>query len=126
MSKNAINWFDLPAADFDRAVKFYSAILGTEIKVGEHMGQKLGFFPCEGPLGQSVGGDLVPPGMGPKPSATGTCVYLNCEGKLDEVLGRVEPSGGKIMRPKMSIGEPGWIAMIQDTEGNTIGLHSSK
>ena len=122
MTKNAINWFDVPTADFDRAVKFYSTILGVEIKVSEHMGQKLGFFPCEGP-NEKVGGDLVPPGWG-KPSATGTCVYLNCEGKLDEVIGRVEPSGGKIVRPKMSIGEHGWIAMIQDTEGNTIGLHS--
>jgi hypothetical protein len=126
MSKNAISWFDVPTADFDRAVKFYSTILGTEIRLGEHMGQTLAFFPCEGPLEEAVGGALVPPGMGREPSAGGTCVFLDCEGKLDDVISRVEPSGGKIVQPKMSIGEPGWIAIIQDSEGNTIGLHSSK
>lgn len=120
--KSAINWFDIPTADFDRAVKFYSKILAQEIRVGEHMGSKLGFFPSEGREG--VGGDLVPPNPHSAPSATGTRVYLNCEGRLDAVLSRVEAAGGKIINPKFSIGEPGWIAIIADTEGNTVGLHS--
>ena len=120
---NVITWFDIPTADFERAVKFYSDILGEEVRVGEHMGQKLGFFPMESHEG--VGGDLVPPGMGQKPSPDGTRVYLSCEGKLDEVLSRVEGAGGKILQPKFSIGEPGWIAVIMDSEGNTVGLHSS-
>lgn len=122
--KNAITWFDIPTSDFDRAVKFYSKILGEEVKVSEHMGVKLGFFPMEGMEG--VGGDLVPPSEGRKPSADGVRVYLSCEGKLDAVLGRVEKAGGKILQPKFNIGEPGWIAIIRDTEGNTVGLHSSK
>ena len=78
---NVITWFDIPTADFDRAVKFYSDILGREVRVSEHLGQKLGFFPMEGREG--VGGDLVPPGLGHKPSADGARIYLSCEGKLD-------------------------------------------
>lgn len=123
--RNVITWFDLPTADFDRAVKFYSDILGTPINVGDHMGQKLGFFPMEEKEGV-VGGALIPSGMGLKPSSEGTRVYLNCEGKLDEMLSRVEGAGGKIIKPKFHIGEPGWIAIIQDSEGNTVVLHSSK
>jgi predicted enzyme related to lactoylglutathione lyase len=120
--KSAIVWFDIPTVDFDRAVAFYSAILGEPIKVTEHMGQKLGLFPMD-PNGE-VAGDLVPPSEWNVPSATGTRVYLNCEGKLDDVLGRVEPAGGKIASPKFSIGEHGWVAFIIDTEGNMVGLHS--
>lgn len=118
---NVITWFDIPTADFDRAVKFYSTILGAEIKLNDHMGQKLGFFPMDG---DGVGGDLMPPGKGQFPSATGTRVFLNCDGKLDEVISRVQAAGGHVLQDKFSIGEPGWVAMISDTEGNTVGLHS--
>ena len=122
--KDAISWFDIPSENFDRAVKFYSTILGKEIRIDTFMGQKLGFFPMEGKEG--VGGDLVPPGLGNKPSANGTRVYLNCEGSLDAVIARVEKAGGKIVTPKTQIGEMGWIALITDSEGNTVGLYSFK
>jgi predicted enzyme related to lactoylglutathione lyase len=120
--KNAINWFDIPSADFDRAVKFYSEILGEEVRVDDSMGQKLGFFPMD--RDGDVGGDIVPPNPNNKPSSFGTRVYLNCEGRLDDVLSRVTAAGGKIVEPKFNIGEPGWIAFIEDTEGNVVGLHS--
>ncbi len=121
---NVVSWFDIPTEDFDRAVRFYSAILGKEIRVETFMGQKLGFFPMEGREG--VGGDIVPPGMGNKPCSHGTRVYLSCEGVLDEVIARVEKAGGKITMPKTALGPAGWIAMIVDTEGNGVGLHSFK
>ena len=68
----------------------------------------------------------MPPGLGAKPYANGTRVYLSCQGIIDEVIGRVEKSGGKIVTPKTKIGDMGWIAMIMDTEGNSVGLHSFK
>jgi uncharacterized protein len=121
--KNAIIWFDIPTEDFDRAVKFYSDILGQEIRVDTFMGQKLGFFPMDGLEG--VGGALVLPRWA-KPCANGTRVYLSCQGIIDDVIGRVEKSGGKIIAPKFELGDRGWIAIIMDTEGNTVGLHSFK
>ncbi len=122
--EDAITWFDIPTADFDRAVKFYSDILGMPIRVDSIMGQKLGFFPMDGPTG--VGGDLVPPGMGNSPCGNGTRVYLSCQGIIDQVIGRVEKAGGKIVVPKFHLEGAGFIAMIMDTEGNTVGLHSFK
>ncbi len=118
---NVITWFEIPTSDFDRAVKFYSTILGKEIDVNDRMGQTRGVFPKDG---EGAGGDLIPPGNGQYPSATGTRVSLNCEGILDEVIGRVEAAGGHVLQPKMSLGEPGWVAVISDSEGNTVGLHS--
>ena len=121
---DAITWFDVPTEDFDRAVRFYSEILGREIRVDTFEGQKLGFFPMDGREG--VGGDLIPPVPEYKPCANGTRVYLNCNGVIDEVLGRVEKAGGKIKMAKFRMGDVGFIAMITDSEGNTIGLHSLK
>jgi uncharacterized protein len=122
---NVVVWFDVPTENFDRAVKFYSDILGTPIKVDTFAGQKLGFFPMEG---EGSGGDIVPPDPGYKPSSQGTRVYLNCGDKLDEVAGRVAKAGGKILQPKFPIGDGtmGYIVMIADTEGNHVGLHGSK
>jgi uncharacterized protein len=121
-STNIVVWFDIPTDNFDRAVKFYSDILGTPIKVDTFMGQKLGFFPME----PGSGGDIVPPNPNHKPSSQGTRIYLNCADKLDEVASRVAKAGGKILQPKFAIGENmGYIVMIADSEGNHVGLHGS-
>jgi predicted enzyme related to lactoylglutathione lyase len=60
-----------------------------------------------------------------KPSADGTIVYFECEDAGIE-SGRVEQAGGKLLFPKMSIGEFGFISQCIDTEGNRIGFHSHK
>ena len=60
-----------------------------------------------------------------KPGTDGPIVYLNDEGVIDDVLGRVEAAGGQVTREQMSIGDFGNIALFQDTEGNVVGLHSN-
>jgi uncharacterized protein len=121
--RNAIEWFDIPSHDFERALKFYSTILGEELKVINYEGQKLAMFPMD--EDGNVGGDLVPPSEEFVPSKQGTRVYLNCDGKLDEVIARIESSGGRIIKPKFSIPDAD-IVIIEDTEGNTVGLSSMK
>ena len=63
---------------------------------------------------------------GEVPSREGTLVYLNTHGEaaLAEVLARVVPAGGRVMMPKTSIGPQGFIAVIEDTEHNRVGLHA--
>ena len=117
----AIVWFEIPTLDFERAVKFYSDILGTPVRVQEYMGHTLGILTIDG---ESIG-EITPPTPDQTPSPNGTRLYLTCEGRLDEVAGRVEGAGGKIVQPKRSIGDPGWIVLIGDTEGNVVGLHSA-
>lgn len=122
--QNAINWFEIPAADFDRAVTFYSTVLGTEIQKAEFMGEPQAFFPMDQ---MSVGGAIVKSDR-LTPSMTGTLVYLNLGTveNLEQALGRVESSGGKLLMPKTDIGDPGFIGIIQDSEGNGIGLHAPR
>lgn len=122
--QNAINWFEIPAADFDRAVAFYSTILATELQKEEFMGEPQAFFPMDR---TSVGGAIVKSDR-LTPSMTGTLIYLNLGTveNLEQALARVESSGGKLLMPKTDIGDPGFVGIIQDSEGNGIGLHALK
>ncbi|CAN1213301.1 VOC domain-containing protein [Tumidithrix helvetica PCC 7403] len=121
---NAINWFEIPATDFDRAVTFYSNVLATEIQKAEFMGEPQAFFPCDrvGAGGAIVKSERL------TPSSMGTLIYLNLGTveSLEQALARVESSEGKILLTMTDIGDPGFIGVIQDTEGNSIGLHAPK
>ncbi len=119
---NAINWFEIPATDFDRACDFYSKIYEGEVQKTEpHPGMKMGFLP--GMAEGSVGGAVVQ-GEGYEPSDKGAVVYLNGGDDLSVPLKKVEEAGLKILIPKTSIGENGFYAQFIDTEGNRIALHS--
>ncbi len=119
---NVFNWIEIPAADLDRAVKFYNTILNDTCRVEDFMGMKMAILPMGGEK-EGAGGALVE-ADGFKPSTEGTLAYLNSGHDLSTVLSRVEGAGGKIIMPKTSIGEPGYIALIIDCEGNKVGLHS--
>lgn len=119
--KNAINWFEIPVTDFERAKDFYSKILGAEIEVMPHPEYKYGMLPAD--MQNGVGGGIVQ-GEGFEPSAKGSLIYLNGGDDLSGPLSRVEEAGGKIVLPKTSIGPNGFMAHFIDTEGNKIALHS--
>ncbi len=117
---NAINWFELPATDFDRAVGFYSKVIGADLQKMEGDGAVMAFFPAKD---NGVGGCVVH-GNGAKPNAEGTMVYLNGGEDLAVPLGRVEEAGGKVVMPKTDIGEFGFMAVFMDSEGNKVAFHS--
>ncbi len=118
-----ITWFEIPARDFPRAVRFYSAILKVELKQEEIHGTKMGFLPTDR---KNVTGAIVS-GKDYEPSASGVLVYLNGGSDLSVVLNRVEKAGGKILVPKTQISpEAGYFALFLDTEGNKVGLQSEK
>lgn len=122
--KNAINWFEIPVLDYERAKKFYSTILDLEI-TDYHMPEKnmkYGMFPYDMENG-GVGGAIVEMAE-MKPSTDGSTVYLNGGEDLNVALNKVEAAGGKIFMPKMDIDENGFIAQFLDTEGNRVALHS--
>jgi uncharacterized protein len=120
--KNTINWFELPVVDFDRGKKFYESILDVKIEDSMMGPWRMGFFPMDG--NQGVGGALVH-GEGYEPSDKGAVVYLNADGVIDAVIGRIEKAGGKVVMPRTNVTpEIGDIAMFIDTEGNKVALHT--
>lgn len=119
---NAINWFEIPVTNFERARKFYSTILNTEIPEMELGPDRLGMLTSNG----GVGGAIV---QGPDyiVSQRGCLIYLNGGEDLSVVLDRVEAAGGRIEREKTPVSEVqnlGYHAIFLDSEGNRIGLHS--
>jgi len=122
--KNAISWFEIPASDLNRAVKFYETIFDVKLNPLDLPNIKMRMFPLEDMMG--VGGAVVDSGGFHKPSATdGPLIYLNGNPDVQKVLEKVEGAGGKIMVPKTEISpEYGYMAVFIDTEGNRIGLHS--
>ena len=122
MTTNAINWFEIPVKDFDRAKVFYGKILDSNISEMEMGPFKMGFLPYDQTNG--VGGAIVQ-GEGYEPTTKGAKIYLNGGDDLNVVLNRVETAGGKIILPKTEITpEFGFYATFEDTEGNHISLHS--
>jgi predicted enzyme related to lactoylglutathione lyase len=119
---NALNWFEIPVTDLDRAARFYERALDVRLKREVFGDMHLAVFPY---AGQSVGGALAVDKRR-KPSTDGALVYLNAAGQLDAVLGRIPEAGGSILVQKTDIGDPGFIALVRDTEGNVVGFHSPR
>lgn len=123
MSHNPVGWFEIYVQDAARAKAFYESVFQAPLqKLNSPQIEMWGFPMSAGATGSS--GALVrAPGL---PSGgNSTLVYFSCEDCAVEEA-RVEPAGGRIKRPKMSIGEYGFVTLAVDTEGNMIGLHSRK
>jgi uncharacterized protein len=122
---NALNWFEIPVSDFERAKKFYETIFDYQMPENMMEDVRMGFFLYDFQNGK-VGGAICKSDMH-TPSQQGSLVYLNCQPDLQVVLSKVEKAGGKIIRQKTKISEEqnlGYWAMITDTEGNNVALHS--
>jgi predicted enzyme related to lactoylglutathione lyase len=126
MDKNAntLNWFELPAANITRAIKFYESVFDISMhEMGEMMGMKMAGFPAD-PMSGKVGGGIV---QGPMhtPSQDGAVVYLNANPSIQTIIDRIEAAGGKVIMPRTQISpEIGYMAFFVDTEGNRVGLHA--
>ena len=118
--QHAINWFEIPCEDLDRAATFYETLLGAPMQ-RETSVVPMAFFASDR---AGTGGTLVKRSF-QKPGRGGTMVYLNCDGDLDTVLARVPVAGGLVLMPKTPVpGGHGHFACLRDSEGNHIGLHS--
>lgn len=120
---NAIGWFDLYVTDLARATAFYEAVLQVTLQpmtdpTGETtMHAFPGNMTSYGAAGALVQAPYAAPGVG------GTMIYFNVD-DCGVAAARVAAAGGIVVRPKFSIGEFGWVALCQDTDGNLVGFNS--
>jgi predicted enzyme related to lactoylglutathione lyase len=123
---NALNWFEIPVSDFNRAKNFYEAIFNYEMPENTMGNTRMGFFLYDMPAGK-VGGAIVFNNEFYSPSEKGVLIYLNAQPDLQIIIDRVEAAGGTILKPKTIISEEqnlGYWALIKDSEDNRIALHS--
>jgi predicted enzyme related to lactoylglutathione lyase len=120
---NALNWFEIPMLDVQRANKFYGALYDAPLKTVDVHDTTMIILPHD--IGTGVGGALVK-AQGYEPAgAMGPVIYLNGGDDLSVMLGRVEAAGGKIVLTKTEISpDSGYYAKFMDTEGNQVGLYS--
>ena len=124
--RHAINWFEIPATDLDRAQRFYETVLGRPMKRETMGGEQMAIFAAEPEGGaQGVSGCVNVGAERVAPSRAGTRVYLDASPSIDAVLARVERAGGRIHTPKVALPPGmGFYAHIEDSEGNVVGLHA--
>lgn len=125
---NILTWFEIPVSDLQRAKKFYETILDIEMVIRTDGAGEAVFFPYDPTIIQATSGrvtGVLSKSTGNSPSDNGTMVYINASPYIEDVLEKVEQTGGKIIMPKTEI-NAGFIAVIIDSEGNKVGLHSEQ
>lgn len=121
MSKHtAICWTDIPVANLDRAIAFYSAVFDSPVKKENANGHEFGLLPGEN---EKMPGCLAVCADN-QPSDKGPLIYLSVDDRLDDAIQAAQDNGGKVLTPKESIAPWGFRAVILDSEGNRIALHS--
>jgi uncharacterized protein len=118
--QNPVGYFEIPVSHLDRAIAFYEKVFGNTLEKGEIDGNAMAFFPSDndkpGISGALAQGDSYIPGH------QGVRIYFHVD-NIDTTLENAGAAGGKVLYPKTSIGELGWVAEFEDSEGNCIALH---
>jgi len=126
VSAGTLCWTDIPVSDLDRAIKFYTAVLGQEVRWMSESGIDYGLLPHQEQNASGclcVGSDSV--GNENQPSQIGPLIYLSVEGRLNDAVKAARTNGGKVLEERQQIGPHGVRAIIIDSEGNRLALHSS-
>ena len=120
LQPNPVNWFEIPVSDMQRAIKFYEEAFDTKLAPTEVGGKQFAFFPMErgaaGAAGTLIHSPLI------VPSHQGTTIYFSVK-TIDAALEQITKAGGKTLFPRRSIGQYGFIAQFEDSEGNRVALH---
>lgn len=123
---HAIDWFEIPAADLDRAQRFYEAVLQQPMRrESAGPGTTLAIFPYE--PGSGAGGCLyhATGANALQPSTQGALIYLNAGPSLDAATARAVAAGGRITTPRVDLPDGmGAFVHLVDSEGNRVGLHA--
>lgn len=119
--KNRFVWMDIPVDDLDRACAFYEGVLGCGVHRESHEGVEFAVLDHH----EGNGGCLLPRDEVAGKGVGGVMVYLNVDGRIREACVRVVELGGKVTTATHAIGPHGFRAVIEDSEGNAMALHSN-
>jgi predicted enzyme related to lactoylglutathione lyase len=119
--QNVAVWFEIPAADFERAVSFYEKVFDKRLTRDKFGAGDMAIFPHEGEANSGA----IMKAEGYRPAGDGSVVYLSAGDDLAVALARATRAGGKVAIPKTQLPDGlGFFAQFIDSEGNRVGLHS--
>ena len=121
MKRNPVGWFEIYVQDMARAKAFYEGVFQTRLERLNSPQIEMWMFPADMEAPGSGGSLVSNPGV--RPGGNSTVIYFSCRDCAEEEA-RIPGLGGRIHRPKISIGEYGFVTLAFDTEGNLFGLHS--
>jgi predicted enzyme related to lactoylglutathione lyase len=123
--KSLVAFFEIPATDFNRAIRFYEAVFNVQLTAMDCGHEKMAFFPEES--GECPGAISWSSAFNFQPSEQGVLVSLNVD-NMETAIASIEKNGGKILIPKTKIEAEnrGYFAVFIDCEGNRVGLHSGE
>lgn len=126
--RNPVGWFEIYVDDMNRAKFFYETVFATSLESLPMSDESIEMWNF--PMSNAHMSIYGSPGAlckmeGLSGGAGGVIIYFGCEDCSIE-SSRVESAGGNVLKPKFAIGEYGFISLVLDTEGNTVGLHSMK
>ena len=115
-----VTHFEIPADDPEKTMKFYTDVFGWK------------FEKWEGPVSMdywlAMTGDPKTPGIDgavmPRSQSDRVINTLDVE-SIDEIIPKIEASGGKIVVPKMAVPTIGWMIYFTDPSGNQFGAMQS-
>jgi predicted enzyme related to lactoylglutathione lyase len=117
--KHPVVYFEIPVSDLERAITFYEAVFDCVLERVEIDGNAMARFPASGDIGGITGalaqGDSYVPGR------QGARLYFATD-SIAHTLDKVNRAGGRMLYPRTSVGEYGWVAEFEDSEGNCIAL----
>jgi len=116
---NRAVWFDIPVADLERSANFYRAVLGISVQIEGGGGFTFGVLEHD----EGNGGCLVPDAEGVNRDG-GVLLYLNVDGRIRDAVAKAKEHGGEVVEDVHSVGPHGVRAILRDSEGNRIALHS--
>jgi predicted enzyme related to lactoylglutathione lyase len=127
LNNNVVGWFEIPVMNMERAIQFYETVFDFKL-TRHHIGPPdMAWFPWV-ETGLDASGSLVQKEDINKPSMYGVLLYFTAySGDLSIEVARVKDAGGKVLLPKTLISDDiGYMAIIVDSEGNRIAIHSRR
>jgi uncharacterized protein len=121
MTNNPVGWFEIYVQDMDRAKTFYESVFDVQLSKLDSPGIEIWGFPMQPDRYGAPGALVRMPGF--LSGNTSVIVYFSCTDCATEEA-KAAKGGGKVVKPKVAIGQYGYISLVTDTEGNMIGLHS--
>lgn len=121
--KNPVRYFEIPVTDMERAMRFFAAVLGVTFERTLIDGNDMALFPFDAGASGITG--ALAKGESYVPGRLGVRIYFAVD-NVDETLKRAIAAGGMTLYPKTCIGDLGWVAELQDSEGNCIAVHAER